>query len=236
MDRYIELSEYYKKIFSEIDHFLFNSSVSESVYCEQLRGIEGSVHPVILSTINDRRKRKTFDSKRIRLTFIGNTTPYKGYPLLQETLFNLLAENISNWSLAVWGGAKNRYSESPNISFKGKYNSSELEAIYDDTDLLIVPSICKETFSLITLEALSYGVPVLVSSTVGAQDIIKKYEDIFIYKDKDDLKCKLKLFLSTPSLLAQFNSKILSTPWVYDPENHARQIHLIYEQLRSKKQ
>ena len=41
---------------------------------------------------------------------------------------------------------------------------------FKQMDLLIVPSIWKETFSLITLEALSYGIPVLISNNVGAKD------------------------------------------------------------------
>jgi glycosyltransferase involved in cell wall biosynthesis len=40
------------------------------------------------------------------------------------------------------------------------------------TDVLVAPSICFETFGFTVLEALSFGVPVIVSDCVGAKEII----------------------------------------------------------------
>ena len=58
------------------------------------------------------------------------------------------------------------------MNIHGRYSYDELEAIMDETDLLICPSVWYETFGYTVLEALSFGVPVLVSDTVGAKDII----------------------------------------------------------------
>lgn len=58
------------------------------------------------------------------------------------------------------------------MNIYGRYNYSQLESIFENTDVLIVPSIWYETFGYTVLEALSYGVPVIVSDTVGAKDII----------------------------------------------------------------
>ena len=73
------------------------------------------------------------------------------------------------WELSVWGGKVGKHS-SLSIQYKGKYNAQTIENVYEAMDVLIVPSVWKETFSLVTLEALSYGVPVIVSDNVGAQD------------------------------------------------------------------
>lgn len=53
-----------------------------------------------------------------------------------------------------------------------RYSYDELEKIFDETDVLVCPSIWYETFGYTVLEALSYGVPVIVSGAVGAKDII----------------------------------------------------------------
>ena len=96
--------------------------------------------------------------------------------------------------------------------------------VYDAMNVLIVPSIWKETFSLVTLEALSYGVPVIVSDTVGAQDIVKRYNPKFVYHSEDELKCLLKEILKDRSLLQDFNQKILDKPWKHGMEEHAKEI------------
>lgn len=53
-----------------------------------------------------------------------------------------------------------------------RYDYSQLSKIFDETDLLIVPSIWYETFGYTVLEALSFGTPVLVSGSVGAREVI----------------------------------------------------------------
>ena len=45
--------------------------------------------------------------------------------------------------------------------YKGKFDASTIADVYHAMDVLVVPSIWKETFSLVTLEVLSYGVPVI---------------------------------------------------------------------------
>ena len=44
--------------------------------------------------------------------------------------------------------------------------------ILEKTDVVVAPSIFYETFGYTVLEALSYGVPVIISNNVGAKDIV----------------------------------------------------------------
>lgn len=71
---------------------------------------------------------------------------------------------------------------SPYIKTHVRYDYSGLEKIFSDTDVLITPSIWYETFGFTVLEALSYGVPVVMSDTVGAKDILVDGAGIVIEK------------------------------------------------------
>lgn len=61
---------------------------------------------------------------------------------------------------------------SPYMRIHQRYDYSQLESVFEETDLLIAPSIWYETFGYTVLEALSFGTPVLVSGSVGARDVI----------------------------------------------------------------
>jgi len=74
----------------------------------------------------------------------------------------------------------------------GRYNYSQLSSIFVDTDILLVPSLWYETFGFVVLEALSFGVPVIVSDNVGAKDIVGDGGIIVKAGSKDSLKEAVK--------------------------------------------
>ncbi len=55
--------------------------------------------------------------------------------------------------------------------WKGSYQSNELEAIFDEIDVLVVPTICPEQ-PLVILEALQYHTPVIGSNLGGIPEMI----------------------------------------------------------------
>lgn len=69
---------------------------------------------------------------------------------------------------------------SPYIKIHDRYSYTELEKIFDETDVMVAPSVWYETFGFTVLEALSYGVPVVISGNVGAKDILIEEAGIVI--------------------------------------------------------
>lgn len=90
----------------------------------------------------------------------------------------------------------------------GRYSYADLEQIFEKTDVLIAPSVWYETFGYTVLEALSFGVPVIVSNTVGAKDIIPEGCGI-ILEDMDET-LEETLGSLTKERLAQMNQNILT--------------------------
>ena len=98
-------------------------------------------------------------------------------------------------------------------------------------DVLVVPSIWKETFGFVVLEALSYGVPVIVSDNVGAKDVVRQYNERFIFTSESELSVLLNNIIKDRSLLVNFNEKILNLEWKYSMEDHAKDIIKLYESI-----
>lgn len=221
MKKYQPLLDYYKSCFDLVDCFHFNSETSQSVFLRYLHPQAKKVVPITHSGINDNRMIKEFDKNMLHIGFIGNSTPYKGLPLLMSVLRGI--GQYSHWTLSVWGSKIGKEVDLP-IYYKGTFNSKTIKQVYKEMDVLIVPSIWKETFSFVTLEALSYGVPVIVSENVGAKDIVKQYNPKFIYSSVDELSNLLQILISDKTLLREFNHDILSKEWNYSMEEHAKEI------------
>lgn len=221
MKDYQKLLDYYKKCFSLVDCFHYNSETSKEVFMQYFPTSKGQVVSITHGGIEDHRIRKVYGHDVLHIGFIGNSTPYKGLPLLISVLQDI--GMIESWDLSVWGGGVGTHPSLP-VYYKGKFDSSTIADVYSAMDVLIVPSIWKETFSLVTLEALSYGVPVIVSDNVGAQDIVKLYNPKFVYHSEDELKSLICEILSDKNLLAEFNDKLLSSKWKFSMEEHAKEI------------
>ena len=193
MNDYSKLLDYFKESFGLIDYFHFNSETTQNVYSGNLHIENGKIIPITHSEIKDNRHKKSFDASILRIGFIGNDTPYKGLPLLLQVLKRITDK--SSWRLDVWGG-KVAQEKDWQIFYRGKFDSRSLATVYDGMDVLIVPSIWKETFGFVVLEALSYGVPVIVSDNVGAKDIVKQYDERFVFTSASELLALLNVLWS----------------------------------------
>lgn len=232
IQQYNNLLIFYKKLFDNIDLFHFNSSLVENVYKTHYTIKKSITISVTHKQIADKRTIKSFNQSKIRFGFIGNRTAYKGFPLLKETLIKLRNDGINNWELNVWGNGRITTDlDCKQIQYRGTYNYENLNKIFE-IDLLIVPSICKETFSLITLEAISYGVPVLVTSNVGAKDLVLKYDDEFVIQpNKESLYKILNKILHNANLLKEYNKQIIEKPFHYTMKEHEATLRREYKKL-----
>lgn len=228
MNDYCKLLEYYKACFGLVDCFHFNSETARNVYLENLGTVNGKVVPITHSGIIDNRQKKLFDSNALRIGFIGNATPYKGLPLLMKVLKQTPDKVL--WRLNVWGGKVGKERDWP-IFYMGKFDSRSIASVYDGMDVLVVPSIWKETFGFVVLEALSYGVPVIVSDNVGAKDIVGQYDERFIFTSEAELSVLLDKIVNDRSLLADFNENILNGEWKYSMQSHTEEILRLYETI-----
>ena len=173
---YKDLRAHYQEMLSMMDVIHYNSSVTKSVY-EQVFNMKNSVLiPITHSNVVDNKKRKTFNGNQIRIRYLGPQGRNKGFYLLKAALDKLWKES-HNFCLDIHFIP---VESSPYMRTHDRYSYSELETIFNETDVLIAPSICYETFGYTVLEALSFGVPVIISGTVGAKDILANGAGIVI--------------------------------------------------------
>jgi glycosyltransferase involved in cell wall biosynthesis len=233
--KYKQLREYYLNIFSHIDYFHFNSNVTKNEY-KKFIDVTGEVLPITHSNIQDCRIQRDYKSNEpLKITFLGSLDKYKGFPLLKEALSILLKNGQTNWHLNVYGNNNlvllNEL-EKNHISFHGRYKYDDLGKIFDTTDIVIIPSICKETFGFIGLEALSYGVPVLVSEHVGFKDIIQDGITGIVFKvNPIELANILSQLIRDREILTKINRNICQQEFPYTMDIHVQKIQSLYKKV-----
>jgi len=220
---YSALGSYYRGLFMRCDKIHFNSRISEKVFQRFFPEITGVVLPISHRGIRDRRKLRQVNAAEIRLCMIGGEASYKGLPLLLKILGELENEKVCNWRLDVWGGSYGK--REGRIYYRGCFPAGDEAAILEKTDLLIVPSVWCETFGFIVPEALSMGIPVLCSDTVGAQILV---DPGMICHGPAGLKNKLRGILTDPGLLDDENRRICETGEILTMKEHVRAMERFY--------
>lgn len=219
IDDYKGLRKYYDSLLEYVDIIHFNSSVTKDVY-ENLFGEKKSIIiPITHAHICDNRVKKSFGNK-LSMTYMGPQSGAKGYFLLKNALDDLWKER-QDFSLNIFFEP---VSKSPYIVDKEKYSYSQLGAIFENTDVLVAPSIWYETFGYTVLEALSFGVPVLVTKNVGAKDIIPRGAGIVVNNITSDA-LKEAINSLTPEKLDKMNRIIINSPCVLTLADMSKQIY-----------
>lgn len=188
---YQKLRQYYIDILENIDIIHFNSTLTKEIYSKYMKLKNYKVIPITHKDIKDNRtiKHNTND-KKIRFTFLASTKPYKGIYLIKQALDELYKENIYDFELNVFGEIMY---PSPYMNiYKDGFKKEELPKIFSKTDILLAPSIWYETFGFTVLEALSYGVPVIISDNVGAKDIVGNAGIIVKHNDINDFRKEIE--------------------------------------------
>lgn len=168
---YRKLREYYCSMLSAIDMIHFNSSVAGMVYKRYVIPKDSRVITITHQNIQDNRQCiKWIPADRLRITFLAAPRPFKGFEILKNVLDSLWSTGKKNFKLKAFGPV-NSPSPYMEVSEEG-FQTSQLKDILAETDVVVAPSIWYETFGFTVLEAISYGVPVIVSDRVGAKDVV----------------------------------------------------------------
>lgn len=204
-DDYQRLRQFYKSMITMFDVIHANSNVTKAAFSRIYGTEKTTVIPITHADVQNRKRRRSYSNETLRITYLGAQSEAKGFFLLKDALdklWNVRKNFILNVSFDL---AK----RPPYMYSFGRYDYSQLDSIFEMTDVLVAPSIWYETFGYTVIEALSYGVPVIVSSNVGAKDIIMDGCGIVIHEITSD---KLQRVLEglTADTLSAMNEKILN--------------------------
>lgn len=141
----------------------------------------------------------------IEVVFVGQLVHRKGVDFLIEAMQPLFSD-YANLLLTIIGEGSERpqleqqaAAISPRITFAGKLSSDTIPARLAVADIVILPSRW-DGWGLVVNEALSVGVPVIISDQCGASDVIRSNVNGHVVPSEDmgALRGYLRRFLDSP--------------------------------------
>jgi len=144
-----------------------------------------------------------------RILFVGQLRRYKGLPYLIMAI-KQLRDSGADIVLDIVGGGPDRQKVLSLIEkvdlqsavfLHGELTGGELDKIYEQSRVFVLPSIEGESFGIVLLEAAAHGVPVIASDLPGVRELVKDLGGTLVPpKDSDALARTLETVLnnSTP--------------------------------------
>lgn len=208
-------------MFNLIDLFHFNSSVSKEYFQQYFPDIQGKIIPITHDSLMDTRENSNFEvNNPIHLGYIGPYDEKKGFYVYTQVLKKLDIKN--KFEAHFYGDIVDQPIFKENYCINhGILTVDELNEEYNKLDLLVVPSLWHETFGYVVLEALLRGVPCLVSSNVGAKDLLPRN---WIFDSESELKKLLEELINNPDKIRQMKLEVPKLNLNYKLDKHASDI------------
>lgn len=165
---FLTLRDHYYSMLKLMDMIHYNSEITKKVYEMVFDLPNNKVFGITHSDISDHRVLRQYTSDNLRIRYLGPQSKAKGYYAMKDALDELW-KTRQDFVLDVHFTP---IVPAPYLISHDRYSYNQLETIFNDTDILVCPSIWFETFGFTVLEALSYGVPVIISDHVGARDVL----------------------------------------------------------------
>jgi len=150
---------------------------------------------------------RALDDPTLILGYVGRLSVEKNVALLAEIERGLLSHGISNFRFLIVGHGAEETSLRASLThadFAGVLRGADLARAYANMDLFVFPSHT-DTFGNVVLEALSSGVPAIVTPDGGPKYIVREDDTGFITSDSGFVQAIASL-AQNPDRLAEMRT------------------------------
>jgi glycosyltransferase involved in cell wall biosynthesis len=186
-------------------------TAEEELRISVVRGPSNFVLPCVVDfETNGNRPRPDPESIRIRILFLSRIDPKKGIELLIDALSRLAEEGL-DFELILAGSGEQKYEDrvkamihdaglSARTRVKGFVEGPAKADLFATSDIFVLPSH-QENFGIAVVEAMTFGLPVIISDRVNIHDEIAKVRAGLIISTSVEELCKAIRTLSNDPLL-----------------------------------
>lgn len=173
----------------------------------------------------------------LRILYVGVFLPHKGAHVLVEALKSLPSETFEAVLYGATVSTQQSYmqrlrkeAEGLPIRFFDGYPHEHLNSILAQCDVLVMPMIWEETFSLVTREALMAGLPVIAARRGALPEVVHDEVNglLFDPENPEDLRRCLQRLIAEPDLVSRLSEH--ETPMKTVVE-YAEEMESLYKEI-----
>lgn len=177
-------------------------------------------------------------SIRLRIGYIGQIARHKGVHVLIEA-FKMSDRLAAQAQLRIFGDATQfpRYYQKlqglinngigPQIQFSGAFRNRDIGQIFEEIDVLVVPSVWYENSPNVILEAFAHQTPVIASDLGGMAELVTDQTNGFLFRpdDASDLARKLETLVNDRQLLTDLQKNMPASITIDDEMTELLEIY-----------
>lgn len=178
------------------------------------------------------------DPERLRVLFVGAMVKRKGLPLLLESFARLAARREGVDLLVVGDGPDRARIEAAlpaalagRVHFLGAITErARLAAVYAAADVFCAPSLGRESFGMVLVEAMAAGLPVVGFDIEGYRDVVSQGVDGLLVEpgNAEALSGALDYFLAHPEARRRYGERGRAKAATLDWSEIARRVEAVY--------
>lgn len=222
----LELTEYFIVASNMSKRSLIYSKINENRIYVVPYGVDFDKFPY---------KGETTQSTKLHLIYVGQISFRKGLHHLLKLISTRFKDTCRLTIVGFYNTSNTIYQEykdKENIKFVGFVDHKDLVDYYHSSDLFVFPTL-GEGFGLVILEAMSSGLPCLVSDLAGGDDAIDEGRNGFVFRagDDADFAYKLQWFVNNRNKLSEMSEYSSLYVKKYTWDTYYKNIQLIIKNI-----
>jgi len=228
----------YRYAFKYVDTFLVMSRYMQ----EKLR--EEGIESVCIQNATELFAYKEIEKNHKNILYAGRLEKIKGVQYLIQAMSRIVEEEPSA-TLAIAGVGEYRESLEAlihslglekSVQCVGQKKREELRVLYEQSTMVVMPSVWPEPFGKVGIEAMSVGRPVIGSNVGGVSEWLKVGATGFLVppRSAEALAEKCLLLFRDTELLTRLSKQAVQNAQAFSIEVYASRVVELYEKVRRK--
>lgn len=171
----------------------------------------------------------------LRFVYTGGPDPLKGSGVILDAATRL--RGVPGWSLDAYGLADGAATSVAGLPVRSHppYRPGDLDRVLGAADVLVVPSLMRESHSLVTREALLRGLAVVATDTLGPEEVVEHGRNGLVVPTGDgvtlgaDLAAAMRRLVEQPAEVARMRAA--PAPATRSVEDHVAATEGLYAEL-----
>lgn len=181
---------------------------------------------------------------KLTLGFIGHLGKHKGLDVLLHALSLMDASQVRLLVVGTGEDAErfrtfcHERGLDPFVTFCGQVENRRIATLYQQIDVLVVPSVWPENSPVTITEAMASGIPVIASDVGGIGELVEDGVTGYLIPLRDSLAIAERIgrFLARPELLKTMGERALTKIQAYQMRQQVERIVDVYREVIAQRQ